>query len=109
VDYSNAVSLPDEFVRIIKEIEAEIEAPVWMFIQADPNSQFSNISTQLCKKIIESGQIEANKPVALLLESGGGSPEAAYHIGDVWTWTAIDADTKLVPCWHVGNRLATAA
>ncbi len=21
----------------------------------------------------------------------------------VWTWTAIDADTKLVPCWHVGG------
>jgi IS1 family transposase len=29
--------------------------------------------------------------------------------GDVWTWTAIDADTKLVPCWHVGNRDAAAA
>lgn len=25
-------------------------------------------------------------------------------LGDVYTWTAIDADTKLVPCWHVGNR-----
>jgi len=25
-------------------------------------------------------------------------------IGDVWTWTAIDAETKLVPCWHVGKR-----
>jgi IS1 family transposase len=25
-------------------------------------------------------------------------------IGDVWTWTAIDADTKLVPCWYVGGR-----
>jgi IS1 family transposase len=24
--------------------------------------------------------------------------------GDIWTWTAIDADTKLVPCWMVGNR-----
>jgi len=24
--------------------------------------------------------------------------------GDVWTWTAIFADTKLVPCWHVGRR-----
>ena len=24
--------------------------------------------------------------------------------GDVWTWTAIDADTRLVPCWHVGGR-----
>jgi len=27
-----------------------------------------------------------------------------FGYGDVWTWTAIDADTKLIPCWHVGNR-----
>ena len=27
-----------------------------------------------------------------------------FGYGDVWTWTAIDADTKLVPCWHVGKR-----
>ena len=24
--------------------------------------------------------------------------------GDVWTWVALCADTKLVPCWHVGGR-----
>jgi len=30
-------------------------------------------------------------------------------IGDVWTWTAIDADTKLVPSWHVGGRNAEDA
>lgn len=24
--------------------------------------------------------------------------------GDIWTWTAIDADTKLVPSWLVGER-----
>lgn len=29
--------------------------------------------------------------------------------GDVWTWVAIDPDTKLVPCWHVGRRDANAA
>jgi IS1 family transposase len=29
--------------------------------------------------------------------------------GDVWTWVSIDADTKLVPCWHVGARNPTAA
>ena len=29
--------------------------------------------------------------------------------GSVWTWTAIDADTKLVPCWYVGARDAGAA
>lgn len=29
--------------------------------------------------------------------------------GDCWTWTALDADTKLIPCWHVGTRDAEAA
>jgi IS1 family transposase len=29
--------------------------------------------------------------------------------GDVWTWTAIDADTKLVPSFYVGNRDAECA
>jgi IS1 family transposase len=26
--------------------------------------------------------------------------------GDVWTWTAICADTKIVPCWRIGGRNA---
>jgi IS1 family transposase len=29
--------------------------------------------------------------------------------GDIWTWTAIDADTKLVPSFYVGNRDLEAA
>jgi len=29
--------------------------------------------------------------------------------GDVWTWTAICADTKLVPSWKVGSRDAEVA
>jgi len=29
--------------------------------------------------------------------------------GDVWTWTAIDADTKLVPSWCIGSRDADSA
>jgi IS1 family transposase len=27
-----------------------------------------------------------------------------FGYGDVWTWTAICADTKLVFCWHIGRR-----
>jgi IS1 family transposase len=27
-----------------------------------------------------------------------------FGYGDVWTWTAIDPDTKLVPSWLVGQR-----
>lgn len=27
-----------------------------------------------------------------------------FGFGDVWTWVAIDADTKLIPCFMVGRR-----
>lgn len=29
-----------------------------------------------------------------------------FGLGDVWTWTAICSDTKLVPSWLVGDRTA---
>ncbi len=29
--------------------------------------------------------------------------------GDVWTWTALDADTKLIAHWHIGSRNAADA
>ena len=32
-----------------------------------------------------------------------------FGYGDVWTWTAIDADTKLIPTWRVGSRDAGVA
>jgi IS1 family transposase len=32
-----------------------------------------------------------------------------FGFGDVWTWTALDADSKLIICWHVGTRDAEAA
>lgn len=31
------------------------------------------------------------------------APEGA---GDIWTWTAIDAESKLIVSWHVGDRSA---
>jgi IS1 family transposase len=30
-------------------------------------------------------------------------------VGSVWTWTALCADFKLIPCWYVGTRDAGAA
>lgn len=32
-----------------------------------------------------------------------------FGIGSVWTWTALCADTKLVPSWYVGTRDAGSA
>ena len=32
-----------------------------------------------------------------------------FGVGDVWTWTAMDADAKLMICWQVGERTAREA
>ena len=39
------------------------------------------------------------------------TPENAARgaVGDVWLWTAIDADSKLVPSWFLGQRDASSA
>jgi IS1 family transposase len=38
-----------------------------------------------------------------------GAKKASANAGEVWTWTAIDADTKLIPSWFVGERDSDAA
>jgi IS1 family transposase len=43
---------------------------------------------------------QANVPQAL---------KGADGLGDAWTWIALDSDTKLIPCFHVGKRDATDA
>ncbi len=30
--------------------------------------------------------------------------QGMFGVGDVWTWVALCADSKLVPCWQVGPR-----
>jgi IS1 family transposase len=35
--------------------------------------------------------------------------QGEFGVGSVWTWTAIDAETKLIPCWLVGTRDAGSA
>lgn len=30
--------------------------------------------------------------------------QGQFGVGDVWTWTALDADSKLIVCWYVGGR-----
>ena len=40
------------------------------------------------------------------IASTKAAPEGA---GDVWTWTAIDADTKLIVSYYVGGRSGESA
>jgi len=32
-----------------------------------------------------------------------------FGVGSVWTWVALDADSKLAACWMIGDRSAQAA
>ena len=34
--------------------------------------------------------------------------QGEFGYGDVWTWTAIDAQTKLIPSWFTGDRDAAS-
>lgn len=42
-------------------------------------------------------------------EKNASEEDKAKGWGDAWTWTAIDCETKLIPCWFVGERNAEAA
>ena len=42
-------------------------------------------------------------------EKTTSSRKKAEGNGDVWTWTALDPDLKLIPCWFVGSRDAGSA
>ncbi|HTQ77939.1 MAG TPA: IS1 family transposase [Burkholderiales bacterium] len=70
------------------------------------NYQYENLRNLPCKRIqcdeIWSFCYAKEKNVARDLKG-------VWGLGDVWTWTAICADTKLVPTWLVGRRDATYA
>ncbi len=42
-------------------------------------------------------------------QKNASEEKKAHGWGDVWTWTAIDADTKLIPSWLIGKRDAVCA
>lgn len=37
-------------------------------------------------------------------EKNASEARKANGWGDIWTWVAIDPETKLIPAWYVGNR-----
>jgi IS1 family transposase len=51
--------------------------------------------------------IEADEIWSFVYSKARNVPEdrkGEFGVGDVWTWTALDADSKLIVCWYVGGR-----
>ena len=68
--------------------------------------QYQNMRNLSCKKL------QVDEIWSFVYAKAKNVPEShngEFGYGDVWTFTAIDADTKLVPCWKVGTRDADCA
>ena len=56
---------------------------------------------------LKSKRIQCDEIWSFVYAKAKNVPErmrGAWGVGDVWTWTAIDADSKLIPSWAVGRR-----
>lgn len=58
---------------------------------------------------VNSKRVQCDEIWSFVYAKEKNKPANIDGIGDVWTWTAIDADTKLIVSWYVGNRDADSA
>ena len=61
---------------------------------------------------IKAQRVQADEIWSFVNSKDKNTPEEykeAGIAGDVWTWTALDADSKLIVSWYVGNREAECA
>jgi len=61
---------------------------------------------------VTSKRVQADEIWSFVYARRDNVPEdkaGVFGFGDVWTWTAIDADTKLMLSWYVGRRDAESA
>lgn len=68
--------------------------------------QDENLRNLPCK------HIQCDEIWSFVYSKGKNVPEdkqGEFGYGDVWTWVSICADSKIVPCWHLGPRNAEAA
>jgi IS1 family transposase len=61
---------------------------------------------------VKSARIQADEIWSFCYAKASNAPEEKANVafaGDVWTWTALDADNKLIVSWFVGWRDGDAA
>jgi IS1 family transposase len=58
---------------------------------------------------LKTERVQADEIWAFCYAKQKNVPDGMKNAGDVWTWTAIDADSKLIISWLVGDRGFDAA
>ena len=91
--------LPDGFVQAIQKLEVALGMPVWFMIHSGGDGEFDDleIPTRKCLCSRRNG-IPAAQPIALVVDSGGGSAKCAYQIAKYLRKTC-GGFTAVVPEW----------
>jgi IS1 family transposase len=89
---------------IAKKTVMRLLAEVGAFCEAFQDAAFRNLSSRRI-------QVDEMWSFVYAKDKNVTPAMAATHegAGDAWLWVAIDADTKLVPCWALGPRDAATA
>ncbi len=59
---------------------------------------------------LKSSKIQADEIWSFVYSKQKNVPDGMENeAGDIWTWTAIDADSKIIVSWFVGDRTAVSA
>ncbi len=58
---------------------------------------------------VQAKKVQCDEIWSFVYSKEKNKPEGIENAGDVWTWTAIDADSKLIISWNIGHRDADCA
>lgn len=58
---------------------------------------------------IKSDRVQCDEIWSFVYSKEKNTPESKGGAGDIWTWIGMDADSKLIISWYVGNRDADSA
>ena len=75
-------ALPAALVTQIQALEASLDMPLWLFLQDQGGESQLDSITETVRKAFWSArsEMEANRPIALLIDSPGGVAKSAYQI-----------------------------
>jgi IS1 family transposase len=58
---------------------------------------------------VKSKRVQCDEIWSFVYSKEKNKPDGMENAGDVWTWTALDADSKLILSWNIGHRDADCA
>jgi hypothetical protein len=74
--------LPEEFGILLRALQKELKLPIWMLLQGDESEEYSELNKAIWSVFLSGeDKLPSKKPIALIIDSPGGSAKIAFQIG----------------------------